>query len=72
MEMHLSSILTHHEDKIRSTFGSKITNHLSGRANLPQDKLIGEESRMTVSMNDPSNYTPEESMEFNGNYGEGG
>ena len=72
METHLSSILTQNEDKIRSTFGSKIANRLSGRPNLPQDKLIGAESRMTMSVNVPSNDTPEESMEFNGNYGEGG
>ena len=72
METHLSSILAHHEDKIRYTFGSKITNHLSGRANLPQDKLIGVESRMTMSVSVPSNDTPEESMVFNGNNREGG
>ena len=72
METHLSSILNQHEDTIRRTFGSKIINHLSGRTNQPQDKLIGVESRMTMSVNVPSNDTPEESMEFNENNGAGG
>ena len=63
MQPHLDSILLDQKNRIRQTFGSNITNHLS--ANLvtqPQDTLL-KESRETVSVN---NNTANNSLEFAG------
>ena len=62
MQPHLDSILLDQKNRIRQTFGSNITKHLS--ANLvtqPQDKLL-KESRETVSVTNTAN----NSLEFPG------